>query len=171
MRLIAPLIVFLFVLLCPKILVSQEQLEPSLFNKLLLQESSSFMKETAFAKAQTFYFAKQWDSTLVYTSKQLNQTITNKKIADLCHFFRGHAFYNKKIFGEAEKELELISEDFAFGSRVTMYLGNIALEDNDFKKALGMFRELESLSTEQLHGIDKQNIEENILIVAIVILD
>ena len=164
MRLIAPLIVLLFALICPKTLLSQEQSEPTLFNKLLLQESSNYMEETAFAKAQTFYFAKQWDSTLVYTSRQLNQPSTNKKLADFCHFFRGHAFYNKKIFKEAEKELELISEGFAFGSRVTMYLGNIALENNDFKKALAMFRELESLSTEELHGIDKQNIEENISI-------
>jgi signal transduction histidine kinase len=143
-------------------LLSQEVAEPTIFTKTLLKETLRFMKEPAFAKAQNFYIAQEWDSTLVYTSKQLNLPNTEKELADFCHFYRGQAFIDKQMFKEAAKEFDLLPKDFIFHGQVKMYLGGIALEFSQFQKALDFFQEVDSFSAQELLGIDKNYIEENI---------
>jgi tetratricopeptide (TPR) repeat protein len=162
MRFLVSILLFLFVFLCPKKLFSQEVSRPTVFTKILQKKTRDFMKEPAFAKAQTFYIDQQWDSTLVYTSKQLNLSTTEKELTNFCHFFRGYAFNDKQIFKEAEKEFNLISEGFAFYGQVKMYLGGIALELQQYEKALGFFEEVDGFSAQELLGIDKNYIEENI---------
>jgi signal transduction histidine kinase len=160
MRILLLLLLFFFV--CPTSLFSQDTSDAKAFENALFKGSSVFMQETAFAKAHNFYIEKQWDSTLVYTAKQLSLPNTSSTLANYCHFFRGDAIGNKKIFKEAEKEFASITSDFPFYGKVKMYLGNTALELEEYTKALAIFEGMKSFSTQELFGIDKNNIEENI---------
>ncbi|WP_243230984.1 ATP-binding protein [Flavobacterium pectinovorum] len=67
----------------------------------------------------------------------------------------------KKIFNEAKKEFNLISSDFRFNYKVNFLLGEIALEQNEFKIALSHFNAIEKLS-EDLYDFKESGVLLNI---------
>jgi len=98
-----------------------------------------------FNKAQYFFFEKEWDSTLVYSMKQLSSR-NSLELSNYCHYFRAISFFEKKILKEAKKEFKLISPNFKFYYKVNFSLGEIALEQGEFNIALSNFNEVENLS-------------------------
>lgn len=136
---------FYFVLVLPCFLFSQTK-ENNLFEKKILhQKSIEFKEEKNFVKAQSFYLKKDWDSTLIYSMKQLSNC-KSKALADYCHYFRGTSFYYKKLYKEAEKEFLLASDSFQLSSVKNFNLGASILESRDYNKALFYFKLSESLS-------------------------
>ncbi|WP_237732249.1 tetratricopeptide repeat-containing sensor histidine kinase [Flavobacterium sp. UGB4466] len=118
------------------------QSSTSNFNEVLKIKASQFKKETNFNKAQYFFINKKWDSTLVYSMKQLSSS-RNKELTDYCHYLRGYSFKNLKLFKEAKAEMNLISESFAFYPLVNKVLGQVSLELKEFEKAIYYFSKVE----------------------------
>lgn len=81
-----------FALIIPCFIFSQSK-EKSLFEKNILQQKViEYKGEINFIKARSFYLKKEWDSTLVYSMRQLSNS-NNKPLADYCHYFRGISFF------------------------------------------------------------------------------
>lgn len=122
-------------LIIPYFIFSQSE-ENSLFEKKTLQQKTiQYKGEINFIKAHSFYLKKEWDSTLVYSMKQLSHT-NNKVINNYCHYFRGISFFNKKIYKEAQKELFFILNPFLLLPQKNYYLGASLLYLREFDKAL-----------------------------------
>ncbi|WP_158729657.1 MULTISPECIES: tetratricopeptide repeat-containing sensor histidine kinase [unclassified Flavobacterium] len=85
-----------------------------------------------------YYKKNEWDSLLIYSDKLL-KTTKNEKLNNLAHYFRGHSFRKKKIFNESLKEYNLISSKFSFYSYVQCSIGEIYLNQIEYKKALKIF--------------------------------
>ncbi|KUJ63814.1 histidine kinase [Flavobacteriaceae bacterium CRH] len=126
-------------------LFSQEQKNGSLMNIEIKAKSRQFKKSISFDKAQKFYNESNWDSTLVYSMKAISNS-ENKELIDYCHYFRGISFQEKKLINESKKEFAKISKDFHFFYKVKMKLGEIALEQKQFKSALEYFQQVEKVS-------------------------
>ncbi|AXT50301.1 histidine kinase [Aquimarina sp. BL5] len=143
---------------------SQQKKEQSLFEKEIKIHSDPFIREKHFYKAQSFFLQKEWDSTLVYSAKQLSQSVKDSKLRDYCHFFRAYSFNKIKLFEEAKKEFAKISSDFKFYTRVNIYLGEIALELSEFQKAIDYFTRIEKLDVNDygLIGVKKSGVEHNL---------
>jgi signal transduction histidine kinase len=124
----------------PSVLFSQN----NLLNRELKKKAIEFKTETNFNKAHLFFIKKKWDSTLVYSMKQINSR-NSKELTDYCHYFRGSSFREKKIFKEAEFELKLVSKKFVFYSLIEKDLGEISLEMKDFQKAIKHFKTIEKI--------------------------
>ncbi|PZQ82078.1 MAG: histidine kinase, partial [Flavobacterium johnsoniae] len=124
-------------------LFSQEQ-NNSLLNSEIRKKALENRDKTDFYKAQAFFLEKNWDSTLVYSMKQLAHN-GNPEIADYCHYFRAFSFKNKRLLQEARKEFLQISKRFRFYYKVRLYLGEIALEENNYEQAIRYFKEIENL--------------------------
>lgn len=130
-----------FFLTVPFFLFSQTK-ESSLFEKKILQQKTiEFKEENDFVKAHSFYSKKEWDSTLVYSMRQLSNG--SKASAAYCHYFRGISFFNKRLHKEAQKEFLLISNTFPLLAIKNFTLGASLLELKDFNKALFYFKESE----------------------------
>jgi tetratricopeptide (TPR) repeat protein len=130
--------------------------------KEIKNKSNQFINEPYFYKAQLFFLEKKWDSTLVYSMKQLSITTKNKELQNYCYYFRSYSFYQKNILKEAQKEVNNISNNFEFYFSTRVILGAIALEQKEFQKAISYFNELEELNTPELFGIKTSNLEHNI---------
>jgi signal transduction histidine kinase len=139
-----------------------QQENKNLFEVALKNKSKEFVNEINFNKALLFYFEKNWDSTLVYSMKQLSSKKRTKKLIDYSHFFRGYSFKEKKIFVEAEKELNAISKEFEFSKSVKNILGEIALEQNKFSQAIVYFEEFENISNNNFFNIKKSIVNHNL---------
>jgi signal transduction histidine kinase len=136
---------FVTLLLIPHIFFSQVRESNLLEKKNIYQKSIEFKNELNFVKAQSFYLKKDWDSTLVYSIKQLN-TSKNKTLADYCHYFRGISFYYKKLPKEAQNEFLLISDSFQLSSIKNFFMGASISSLRDFEKALFYFKLSENQS-------------------------
>jgi signal transduction histidine kinase len=147
-------------LIIPQLIFSQQN--ESVFEDKVVEKSKKFIGEFNLNKAQYFFLQKEWDSTLVYSMKQLSSKNQNKEIENFCHFFRGFSFKEKKILKESKKEFVLISNDFYFFNHVKMFMGEIALEEKEFKEAINYFKETEALSDNMLLGIKKSNVKHNL---------
>ena len=123
---------------------SQEQPKDSLFLDEIENKILTYKNTKNFKKAHLFYQEKNWDSSLVYSMKQLSKT-SNQEVIDYCYFFRGHSFKGKKLLEKAKKEFDLISPEFKFYYKVNINLGEILLEQKEFKKAIYYFKEVEKL--------------------------
>nr|WP_315244100.1 tetratricopeptide repeat-containing sensor histidine kinase [uncultured Flavobacterium sp.] len=120
-----------------------------------------YKNDINFSKAQLFFIEKNWDSTLVYSMKSL--TISkNVELVDYCHYFRGFSFRNKKLYNEAKKEFDKISSVFKFYFKVKINLGEIALEQKEFKTALYYFKEIEKYPNEIHYDFKNSIILHNI---------
>jgi len=137
--------VFYLILMITFSLHSQVK-EVNVFEKKNLQQKSIIYKgEINFVRAQSFYLKKDWDSTLVYSMKQLS--IGNKKkLADYCHYFRGVSFYYKKLYKEAKNEFFLISDSFELIASKNFTLGASLSELKEFDSALYYFKLSENQS-------------------------
>jgi signal transduction histidine kinase len=102
----------------------------------------------------------EWDSTLVYSMKQLSKSNASE-LNDYCHYFRAVSFLRKKLFDEAKNELKLVSEKFTFYHNVTFFLGEIALQQNEFEIALRYFNSIEKLP-EGTYDFKKSIVLQNI---------
>ncbi|AXT59298.1 histidine kinase [Aquimarina sp. AD10] len=143
-------------------LFAQQKKDPILFEKEIRIKSDPFIGETNFYKARSFFLQKEWDSTLVYSAQQLNQPVKDSKIQDFCHFFRAYSFNKKKLFQEAKKEFSKISYDFEFYIQTNIYLGEIAIEQREFQKAIDYFKIIEKSNDHKLISKVKVNIEHNL---------
>jgi signal transduction histidine kinase len=114
---------------------SQVKSETDLINNVIQKKTKEFNTDINFNKAQYFYIKKNWDSTLIYSMKQLSLN-TNQEIADYCHFFRGKSFNVKKMYKAAQKELLQISTQFEFYPQSEILLAGTFLELKEFKKAV-----------------------------------
>lgn len=128
---------------------SQEKKSIELLNKEIMDTSDKFQSEVFFKKAVSFFIQKKWDSTLVYSQKQLI-TSKIKPLENFTHFLRGFSFREKNYFYESEKEYNLISNNFKFYNKVITILGDLALEQKQYKKAIIYFKEVLSLSKAEL---------------------
>lgn len=133
------LLYFSILFLLPFFLFSQVTSNIDIISKRLQKKAIEYQSETNFVKSQYFFLKKDWDSTLIYTTKQLN-TNTNREIADYCHFFRARIFHNKNLYKEAKEELLLISKAFEFSTLTTINLGSAFLGLSDFKTAIVYYK-------------------------------
>ncbi|UQD56214.1 ATP-binding protein [Flavobacterium sp. K5-23] len=154
---------FLLILLSVSTFIySQQKNIDKTFEIEIKNKSSKFTKEANFHKAQLFFLAEKWNSTLVYSMKQLSVNSNDVELNDYCHFFRGFSFKQKKLFKESQKELNKISSDFEFYNRVKMILGEIALEQNEFQKAINYFEELEDIADTNFFGLKTSKVNHNL---------
>ncbi len=147
---------FFFILTIPVFIFSQSK-EANLFEKKVLKEKSlEYSKEQNFVKSQSFYLNENWDSTLVYSMKQLGAN-NNKKIADYCHYFRGVSFFNKKLYSEAKKELFLVSNSFELLASKNLILGAVFFELLKPNEALYFFKlsKIQFEKTKDFNGLAK----------------
>lgn len=140
---------------------SQEKYNNDLLNSELNKKMLKFKDEINFKKAQQFFFQKNWDSTLVYSMKQLNSGKV-KELKDYCHFLRGSSFRELKLFEEAKKEFNLLSKEFILYPLVYNNLGIISLELKDFKKSIYYFNKLEQLSDKDQKKYYIKSLHENL---------
>jgi signal transduction histidine kinase len=133
------LLYFSILFLFPFFLFSQVTSNIDIISKRLQKKAIEYQSETNFVKSQYFFLKKDWDSTLIYTTKQLS-TNANREIADYCHFFRGRIFHNKNLYKEAKEELLLISKAFEFSTFTTINLGTTSVELRDFKTAIVYYK-------------------------------
>ena len=108
------------------------------------KKAIKFKSKTNFRKAQFFFMQKNWDSTLVYSMKQIN-TDNNKELADYCHYFRSNAFYNKSLYKESKKESLLMSDAKEIYPLKNIMLGKASLELREFEQALIYYKKVEKL--------------------------
>lgn len=126
-----------------------------LFESEIQKKCQKFAHEVNFKKAQLFFIKKNWDSTLVYSMKQLSSNKISLELSNYCHFFRGISFKQKKMLKEAKKEFYTISKTFYFYKSIHNILGQISLEQSEFKKAIGYFKEFENISENNYFNINK----------------
>jgi signal transduction histidine kinase len=124
----------LLLFLIPFFLFSQIKSYNDVIAKELQKKAVEYKTETNFIKSQSSYLKQDWDSTLIYSMKQLSSN-TNKEIADYCHFFRGTSFYEKKLHKEAQNEMTQISNQFLFYPQARILLAGCSLELKEFEKA------------------------------------
>jgi signal transduction histidine kinase len=145
----------------PLVIFSQANINPITLSDCIKKKANEFPKEVNFNKAQFFYSKKNWDSTLVYSMKQLSSS-NNNELADYCHYFRGYSFRELKLLQEAKSELNLISKKFIFYNLVNYKFGAISLELKEFDKAISYFNEIEKLPIVKNGDYKLSNIYENL---------
>jgi len=152
---------FLISFVFPLFIFGQENTNHIAFSECIKKKANKFPKEVNFNKAQFFYLKKNWDSTLVYSMKQLSSS-RNTELADYCHYFRGYSFRELKLLKEAKSELDLISKNFMFYNLVNYKLGAISLELKEFEKAISYFNKIEKLPILKNGDYKLSNIYENL---------
>ena len=110
---------------------SQEKTSKDLIRIEINKKAKEYKREINFNKASIYYLEGKWDSTLVYSMKQLALKDNKNELIDYCHYFRAFSFMQKKLFKESKKEFNAISNKFRFHYRVKMNLGGIFLEQKE----------------------------------------
>lgn len=155
------LLVFLILFHFPLFTFSQIDISSITFTDYIKKKANEFPKEVNFYKAQFFYSKKNWDSTLVYSMKQLSSS-KNSELADYCHYFRGYSLRELKLLKEAKSELSLVSKKFIFYSLVNYKFGAISIELKEFNKAISYFNKIEKLPITKNGDYKLSNIYENL---------
>jgi signal transduction histidine kinase len=125
------------------------------------KNAQQFSENTNFYKASSFFLNNENDSTLIYSGRQLDEP-SIPIIRYYSHYFRGVCFKQKRMFKEAESELNKIPHDFIFYPKILAYLGDIALEQNNFEKATGYFLKVKGKNKFEKFGIDQSHIIHNL---------
>lgn len=134
---------FLLLFSSPFYLYSQGKvIQNDFFFQEIKLKAKEYKDDINFYMAQYYFTKKNWDSTLVYSVRQLESN-RNSAVTDYCYYFRGFSFKEKKLFKEAVKDFNKISGKFKFYCKVQINLGEIALEQNKFKDALFYFHAVE----------------------------
>jgi signal transduction histidine kinase/tetratricopeptide (TPR) repeat protein len=141
---------------------SQEKISKDLIRIEINKKAKEFKKEIYFNKASSFYLNKNWDSTLVYSMKQLALKDNKNELIDYCHYFRAYSFLEKKLLNESKNEFNTISNKFRFHYKVKMNLGKILLEQKEYQKAIKCYKELEKLSDNESYGFKKSILYQNL---------
>jgi signal transduction histidine kinase len=134
----------------------------SAFEKFVKSKSDTHTKEANFKIAQSFFLQREWDSTLLYTSKQLSLKSKNTQLVNFAHFLRGYSFKQQGVLDEAKNEFLKIPKDFEFALHIKIFLGEIILEQGDYKGALENLKIIETIPDDELLGLRRNNIEANI---------
>ncbi|WP_299675561.1 tetratricopeptide repeat-containing sensor histidine kinase [uncultured Tenacibaculum sp.] len=153
-------LLILFILLQNNV-YSQSKIVLSPFFKEVKTHTDEF-KSKSFKKVQSYFLNKEWDSTLIYSLKELSIPQNDSKIIDYCHFFRGYSFKQKKLFEDSKNEFQSVSKDFFFYERIDMYLGEMLLVEKNYKKALKYFQKFQKTQTYKGKTIKRTSVLENI---------
>ncbi|CAA9198598.1 Adaptive-response sensory-kinase SasA [Flavobacterium bizetiae] len=132
------LLLFLFL---TSIALSQESL--NYFDIAIQKKASSLKKEINFNKAQSFFFKEEWDSTLVYSMKQLNFD-SDLETKEYCHYFRGYSLKKKGLYKQALVEFGLIDKSFQYYYLVDYNVGHLFHFEKNFEKAIVYFLKSEN---------------------------
>jgi len=111
-------------------------------DKLIFEKELGNVGSEDFNKSKLFFLEKNWDSTIVYSSKVL-QRLEAQNILEYCHYMRGYSFMKKKLFNEAKKDYSFVSENFPFYYLILQSLGGISLEQKKFYEAICYFKTLQ----------------------------
>ncbi len=141
---------------------SQEKNKTDLLNVEIQKTAINYKSYNDFYKSASFFFEEEWDSTLVYAMRHINTSINDSIMLNYAHYFRGFGFEQKKIFDQAQKEFNLISSEFEYYFLVKKRLGEIALEKNEFKKAISYLEPLTKLKDSQYAYLSKSSIFQNL---------
>ncbi|SFD28714.1 Histidine kinase-, DNA gyrase B-, and HSP90-like ATPase [Flavobacterium phragmitis] len=146
------LFLFYFIFQSSGLLFSQT--DDNIEKKILTKKAIEFKQDLNFVKSQYFYLKKDWDSTLIYSMKQLSVS-KNKELNDYSHFFRGSSFQQKKLYKEARKELLQISNKFALNPQRTIRLAAISLELREFENAKNYYESAISMpeTSNEIHSL------------------
>lgn len=141
MKIFFPLLIFFSCNVFAQNIVNEKIIKEEI--NRLVKESKANNKEIL-TKANHSFFMKDYDSTLIYTSKFLYQKGENKVLEDYCHFFRANSFKHKKLYAEAKKEFQLIKSNAKlFSEIINLSKGEIAIEEANFKSGLHYFLKLD----------------------------
>lgn len=154
--------IFLLFFLCPFFLFPQQKKELSELKKRIQSKSNSYTTNLNFKAAHSFFFKEEWDSTLVYTAKQLIEPNLELELLDYCYIFRGHSFRKKKLYKESQREFLKVSKGFYFYPAVQMFLGDMFLEQRKFDEAISYYKQLDSIDVETIYGIKKSALDHNV---------
>lgn len=138
-------LIVLFCFLCSdkfSFLFSQKQLKESVFEIALNKRVNQNRNFKILEKAHFYFEKKEWDSTLYYSMKQLEVT-QNTEVKNYCHYLRGYCLREKMLLSEAKAEFFKITNHFWFIANVKSNLGEINLEQKNFKEAIGYFEWIE----------------------------
>ncbi|CAM1344379.1 tetratricopeptide repeat-containing sensor histidine kinase [Tenacibaculum amylolyticum] len=142
---------------------SQEREELISLQQEIISKSDISIHDSNFKKMLDFYLKKEWDSILLHTTKQLD---INSKLGGESKkyylFFKGYGFYKKKKFTSAKETFHKIAKPFQLFIQVSSYLGEIALQENNFFKSLTIFKEVENQWNDTVKGIEISNVKHNI---------
>ncbi|CAM1373379.1 tetratricopeptide repeat-containing sensor histidine kinase [Tenacibaculum xiamenense] len=150
-----------FLLFFYSISIRSQDIDFQKLEKEVIKISDQYESDINFKKATTYFLKKKWDSTLIYTQKQLI-TSKNQTLKNFSHFLRGYCFDKKGIFKEAENEYNQISKHFNHYDLVDTYLGLLALEQSKFKKAISHFEVLLDSTKNELNLNNKSLIIHNL---------
>jgi len=153
--------IFLILVFTNSLLFSQDKEAYNTLKEELRITSEKFSEDPLFQKLRTFFLQKKWDSTLVYTSKQLNVHDLDGEVRDFCYFFRGISLGKKGLLTESKKEFLQISDDFWFIENTRMKLGDLMYKEGDFEKALEYYEKIESIKDSDLRGIKREHVYHN----------
>ncbi len=140
---------------------SQIEDQKTVLNRAIFKKSEQYSGLIHFKNTRSFFLNKQWDSTLVYTSKLLLEEEIDNDIKNYCHFFRAKSFKSKQLYTEAKEEFNKVSKDFYFMNYILMDLGSIAFEELNYKKALAYYRKIDSIQNPDIFGIQKFSVYHN----------
>lgn len=154
--------VLIFMMSFGYLVSSQEQNITGLFDLEVKKKANYYKSYPNFKKSAFFFIKNEWDSTLVYTTKYLNTSVNDNVALNYCHYFRGFSFIEKELFVEAKKEFNSISPEFEFYFLVKKRLGEIALENSEFKRAISYLEPLTALQEKQYAYLDKDAVYQNL---------
>ena len=156
-------ITVLCILVCiPVIFTGQNPKSKVPFTDQVKQKTAAFSSHHDFEKARQYFLRSEWDSTLVYSMKELVSTPNDQTIEAYCHLFRGFSFYHKELFKEAQKEFLQINQEFDFSANVKAKLGSIALEFSEFEKAISYYKQVEKMAPEKTQTVNMSNVRHNL---------
>ncbi|WP_298342091.1 ATP-binding protein [uncultured Algibacter sp.] len=153
---------FLVVMFSGYFLSSQEEHKTDSFDLEVKKKIEQYKSYSYFYKAGMFFIENNWDSTLVYSMRHLNTTKQNIELANYSHYFRGYSLNEKKLYQEAQKEFDLVSSEFKFNFIVKKRLAEIALEKDEFEKAISYLIPLTKLPEEHYKYFKKTEVFQNL---------
>lgn len=133
------LLLFLFF---TTIAFSQQEKSLNYFGIAIQKKTILLKNEKNFNKAQYFFLKKEWDSTLVYSMKQLNSS-NNLETEEYCQYFRGFSLSEKGLYKQANIEFSLINKSFQYYYLVNNSIGVLFYHEKKFEKAIFHFLKAE----------------------------
>lgn len=134
----------------------------SIVNDNIKNKSIQFSSFHHFYKASVFFLNKNEDSTLIYTGRQLDALNNPEEINHYCYYFRGIAFKKKRMFEEAKNEFGKIPDDFIFKQKIQVYLGDIAVEKQNYTQGLNFYEQVRKNRDFEKFDIDEAKVIHNV---------
>jgi signal transduction histidine kinase len=135
-------IFFLLFLFLPIIVFSQQEKDLNYFDLAIKKKADLLKSEINFKKAHSFFLKEEWDSTLVYSMKQLNSK-SDLETKEYCHYFRGFSLKKKELYKQALIEFSSINKSFQYYYLIDNNIGLLFYYEENFKKAIVYFLKAE----------------------------